>query len=387
MSPAATWDATIIVEQAFDLRLDALCSISASVLLFYDYLLTLDKEAGLFWKKKISGASLLFLCNRYLTLLTRVSATVDLCQYVPWAVFSGLRAHALSRHTPLGILVFLLSLGPDVVNLIKLANGVSGIFSGPVWAVESCAEGGADIMPLPQQSCIDYARTSSCDPKYVIISRCCLITADVILLLITWISLWRTVIYVSGKPTRLPFTKVLLRDGTIYFIIILTMNILHLAFALPSVSVSHPTEGTHSASSRNFSQITVFTKPITAILVSRFLIDLQEANQRSAMVPSDDLLHFSTAASSNTGSLRFASVVSSLGATFSSLGVSESDIESEEGTCEGELEDGTCMENISATHRGTWSCEDDCSAGTSQRDARSTPSPGATLVVVDAHDP
>ncbi len=101
MSPAATWDGTIIVEQAFDLyvlpsrcllalpahpfspsrRLDALCSISASgmsaprvrslrhdraqrrrhitVLLFYDYLLTLDKEAGLFWKKKISGASLL----------------------------------------------------------------------------------------------------------------------------------------------------------------------------------------------------------------------------------------------------------------------------------------------------------------------------------------
>lgn len=165
----------------------------------------------------------------------------------------------------------------------------------------------------------------------------------------------------------------------------------------------------HSASSRNFSQITVFTEPyvpglkshrrcsltpccpfprrITAILVSRFLIDLQEANERSAMVPSDDLMQFSTAASSNTGSLRFASVVSSLGATFSSLGVSESDIESEEGTCEGELEDGTCMEDISATHRGTWSCEDDCSAGTSQLDARSTPSPGATLVVVDAHDP
>ena len=121
---------------------------------------------------------------------------------------------------------------------IKYAYGLSG-FSGPVWAVESCAEGGADIMPLPHLSCIDYARTSSCEPRcgccaclclcseeieyadkrlvriysVVIISRSLLITADVILIFITWISLWRRVVYVSGKHTRLSFTKVLLRDG------------------------------------------------------------------------------------------------------------------------------------------------------------------------------
>ena len=47
----------------------------------------------------------------------------------------------------------------------------------------------------------------------VIISRSLLITADVILIFITWISLWRRVVYVSGKHTRLSFTKVLLRDG------------------------------------------------------------------------------------------------------------------------------------------------------------------------------
>ena len=47
----------------------------------------------------------------------------------------------------------------------------------------------------------------------VIISRSLLITADVILIVITWISLWRRVVYISGKHTRLSFTKVLLRDG------------------------------------------------------------------------------------------------------------------------------------------------------------------------------
>ncbi|RPD55658.1 hypothetical protein L227DRAFT_656701 [Lentinus tigrinus ALCF2SS1-6] len=398
MSSAPDLDTYTIIEQFFDLRLDALCSISASVLLFYDYILTFDKEVGLFWKR-ISGASLLFLVNRYMTLLTqifdvvqfttdmsdescakfsKVAATVDLCQYVPWAVFSGLRAYALSRYKPLGILVFLLSLGPDVVNLVKYAYGLSG-FSGPVWAVESCAEGGADITPLPQLSCIDYTRTSSCEPKFVIISRSCLLVADLILILITWVSLWKRVVYVSGKLKRLAFTKVLLWDGTIYFIVILTMNVLHLAFSLPSVS--------RSPSSRNFSQITVFTEPITAILVSRFLIDLQEANRKPTMASSDDPLHFSTGASSNIGSLRFASVVSSLGATISGPGGSDdSDLES----CE--TEDGIRLESISksAVHRRTWTNSDESEAGPSttpcgpsQRDARSTPSSGATLVATD----
>ncbi|RPD69066.1 hypothetical protein L226DRAFT_617051 [Lentinus tigrinus ALCF2SS1-7] len=394
MSSAPDLDTYTIIEQFFDLRLDALCSISASVLLFYDYILTFDKEVGLFWKR-ISGASLLFLVNRYMTLLTQifdvVQFTTDMsderslrkiqqssrdCGSVPIRALG--RAYALSRYKPLGILVFLLSLGPDVVNLVKYAYGLSG-FSGPVWAVESCAEGGADITPLPQLSCIDYTRTSSCEPKFVIISRSCLLVADLILILITWVSLWKRVVYVSGKLKRLAFTKVLLWDGTIYFIVILTMNVLHLAFSLPSVS--------RSPSSRNFSQITVFTEPITAILVSRFLIDLQEANRKPTMASSDDPLHFSTGASSNIGSLRFASVVSSLGATISGPGGSDdSDLES----CE--TEDGIRLESISksAVHRRTWTNSDESEAGPSttpcgpsQRDARSTPSSGATLVATD----
>ena len=48
-----------------------------TVLLFYDYILTLDKEAKLFWKRKISGPSLLFLSNRYLTVLTQVLDVVQ----------------------------------------------------------------------------------------------------------------------------------------------------------------------------------------------------------------------------------------------------------------------------------------------------------------------
>ena len=41
-----------------------------SALLAYEYLITLDREIALFWKRKLTGASVLFLCTRYLALFS-----------------------------------------------------------------------------------------------------------------------------------------------------------------------------------------------------------------------------------------------------------------------------------------------------------------------------
>ena len=38
-------------------------------LVFYDYVITLDHEINLFWKRKFTGATILFLLNRYLLVL------------------------------------------------------------------------------------------------------------------------------------------------------------------------------------------------------------------------------------------------------------------------------------------------------------------------------
>ena len=35
----------------------------------YEYLLTLDQEVNLFWRRKLTGASVLYFLNRYLLLL------------------------------------------------------------------------------------------------------------------------------------------------------------------------------------------------------------------------------------------------------------------------------------------------------------------------------
>ncbi|KAI0794719.1 hypothetical protein C8Q74DRAFT_1407218 [Fomes fomentarius] len=71
--------------------------------------------------------------------------------------------------------------------------------------------------------------------------------------------------------------------GTIYFIVLLCLNVCHLSFSLANIFIF--TDGSP------ISYISTFTKPITTILVSHFLLDLQEAYQRTVRVDSDDVLN------------------------------------------------------------------------------------------------
>ncbi|KAI0365139.1 hypothetical protein BV20DRAFT_1056669 [Pilatotrama ljubarskyi] len=126
------------------------CGVSALVLVVDDHLVNLDREIAFFWRRKASGASVLYFLNRYNMLhqsawgvaaLARLSET-----YVPWAgeppksclerralsyrylAFAALRVLALSAASPRGfnhasarwsvmMLVLLLSLVPVGVNI------------------------------------------------------------------------------------------------------------------------------------------------------------------------------------------------------------------------------------------------------------------------------
>ncbi|KAI0662103.1 hypothetical protein C8Q70DRAFT_627273 [Cubamyces menziesii] len=57
-------------------------------------------------------------------------------------------------------------------------------------------------------------------------------------------------------------------SGTVYFVALLIMNVLHLTLTLTSiVDIRSPV-----------SQVTILTDPLTAILICRFLLALQSAN-------------------------------------------------------------------------------------------------------------
>lgn len=47
-----------------------ICAVTA--LLAYEYLLTLTREIALFWKRRLTGASVLFFLNRYIVLALHI---------------------------------------------------------------------------------------------------------------------------------------------------------------------------------------------------------------------------------------------------------------------------------------------------------------------------
>ncbi|TBU41866.1 hypothetical protein BD309DRAFT_964364 [Dichomitus squalens] len=91
-------------------------------------------------------------------------------------------------------------------------------------------------------------------------------------------------------------------DGTVYFSTLVVLNCLHLTFTLLSIDL------TALAST---SAITTFTTPISAILVSRFLLRLQSPSLRGVgSIPSSQ-----TSATNLDRSIIFDRVFGSLGAS------------------------------------------------------------------------
>ncbi|KAH9858060.1 hypothetical protein C2E23DRAFT_719228 [Lenzites betulinus] len=121
-------------------------SLTFVALLVYEYIITFDQEVNLFWRRKSTGATILFLTTRYMGLISdaimgaatcftmsdqvcamvvKIQSVLSISQYVLWAAFSGLRTLALSgMKWPLALLVFVLSLGPLGTNLVRIFSVV-----------------------------------------------------------------------------------------------------------------------------------------------------------------------------------------------------------------------------------------------------------------------
>ncbi|RPD53389.1 hypothetical protein L226DRAFT_576295 [Lentinus tigrinus ALCF2SS1-7] len=261
-------------------------NIAAAVLLIYDYVITFDREVELFWtSNSLTAAPVLFYTTRYVGLLSvilarvkavpgislehshsyprasrvilciscgilvKVGATVDYFQAIPVGVFSGLRVFALSKGSwTLSIIVFMLSVVPFGTNMSLFNMGLTGTID----PIDGC---GASVR----------------------------------------ITLQRTI---------MGFAAILLWNGTIYFIALLLMSVLHVIFTVTSVFFG----GVGSA-------LSLLEPPLTSILVWRFMIDLQDANQSHLKMGSDDPLYLTT---NNAGSLSFTRAIGSVGAMFTS---------------------------------------------------------------------
>ncbi|RPD73047.1 hypothetical protein L226DRAFT_572502 [Lentinus tigrinus ALCF2SS1-7] len=310
------------------------CGFASLSLLVYEYAITFGREVDFFWRRKFTGASLLFFLNRYFPLVVNAVSFVGLAPlsdkgyvfnnrarlaisrhspvHTMGRSFSALRVFALSgRHWPLAILVFLLAAMPFMINCYTYTFLKS--LNDPVFGCEatryiSPSLTKASVPPLsPYAYCSrltmstanPFAFALNADPAVTIVSRTCLMASDVLVIITTWAATRNTVnLHGPNRGIGHTFAGTLLRDGTVYFVVLLVLNALHLTFTmLPIVD----------ASLAPVSYITLFTEPITAVLVSRFMLNLQAVNRRAINGDSQRTLTL------QIGSVNFERVIGSLG--------------------------------------------------------------------------
>ncbi|KAJ3556423.1 hypothetical protein NM688_g2035 [Phlebia brevispora] len=97
-------------------------------------------------------------------------------------------------------------------------------------------------------------------------TRASVIAADAIVLLVTWVKTWHTYKTASRVDVHVPLSYLILRDGTIYFMILLALNVLQILVV--GVSVFEKLEPVNS-----------FIVTLTPILISRFILNLRDANE------------------------------------------------------------------------------------------------------------
>ncbi|KAI0794461.1 hypothetical protein C8Q74DRAFT_1445830 [Fomes fomentarius] len=284
---------------------------AASAFLIYDIIVTLDSEVNNFWAGRLTGAKALFFANRYIALLSivamiatngllsdkgctsleRMVTVTQSLMFVPWAAFSAARAYVLGNNKPLSIFLFLCFLMPLGVNLAPLVLGITGE-ADPIFG---CT--------------LKLNITTDLSVKFVLMARLPLILADAILVFITWWSPHTRDVRRSLRHSdSWSFSTILLQNGTIYFIVMFILNVAHLVFSMEAIF-----------GSGNESFITTFTSPLTSVLVSRFLLQLQQAHKRTVRVPSDHALHLGDESDPHTG---MDGIIGSLGSVIT-IGIAE----------------------------------------------------------------
>ncbi|KAH9925482.1 uncharacterized protein B0H18DRAFT_1008659 [Fomitopsis serialis] len=142
-----------------------------------------------------------------------------------WAAFSALRVFAVSgRNWRLASFVFALSMVPVGTNLASDIRETYAIIEVP-WYGPAC-----DLTSLLS------AKTSL---TLLILTRACLIAADVFVLAVTWRNTYKIKKEASVMNMRTPTITLLLRDGAM----LLVLNVLHLALEITNVHMTDDMAG------------------------------------------------------------------------------------------------------------------------------------------------
>ncbi|KAI0721020.1 hypothetical protein C8T65DRAFT_556597, partial [Cerioporus squamosus] len=208
--------------------------LAVFAVLLFEYLTTFDREVQFAWGRKSSWARTIFLLNRYLSIVEYLVVLGPLLPTVNYfrmthslpVAFAGLRVYAISaRSRVVTMIVVLLAVVPAVTNAY-VASLTSIVLSDL-----GCMSG----MDLSLLTWIEF-----------------------VLILFTW----GTMHVARTLHVQMSFTLLILREGVLYFGVMLSLNIVQISFDFLQVG--------------SFSFIVPFLNVIIPILISRFFLDLDD---------------------------------------------------------------------------------------------------------------
>ncbi|EKM57574.1 uncharacterized protein PHACADRAFT_206470 [Phanerochaete carnosa HHB-10118-sp] len=267
--------------------------IAASVLVFHDYLTTLDQEVRTVWQQKLSAVSLLIVSTRWMLLLQAMFALFTLiphgklkvlramssCEATFWmstiiglatpaqtAVFSALRVCAMwNRNYVLFTIVLVLSLPQEIINVYALADSSFEYFPPPIDACVNFFNYSDEV----NDACMF---SPTCPLFLLFVTRIPLIVADLLVLVLTWMKTYRQYREARALNIKSPLTTYFIHDGTIYFIVLLILNISQIvSFFFTSIGILAP-----------------FTSIMPQILVCRFMMNLRLLSHGSSTTSEDE---------------------------------------------------------------------------------------------------
>ncbi|KAI0653342.1 hypothetical protein C8Q70DRAFT_927948 [Cubamyces menziesii] len=294
------------------------CIIASSALLWFDFALTLPTEYRRIWKRRFTGATIVYLFTRYIAVIERIFFVLEV---LVWN--SSDKANSAARcggitHTD-DTLLFLNYLAFSAFTCLRV-YGVWGRDWKPLLVVlpltlvkPLCSIYEATryipVQAGPPFGCVYiYTLSDSLLSKYVHFSattKATTIAADGILIVLTWIKTFGIKRDSMQAGVRAPLATLLLRDGTAYFLVLLVIQLVTIISNKVSPSCS----------------LTIwlvwpyFDQVLTVIFLSRFMLDLRglyfadraRCDAESSLHWSDVQFHGFTAAN----------VVGNMGATLS----------------------------------------------------------------------
>ncbi|TFK85827.1 hypothetical protein K466DRAFT_664212 [Polyporus arcularius HHB13444] len=256
--PLAIPSLAYLTSDILDGRITYSCTAAAGCLLIYDYILTLPAEIELFWRWESSGAAALFFATRYVVVPVVGMVTVCTLWQNPKALYADSCLPSAIIYQVFAVLQFL---PYSAFSALRVRGFVgSSRTKTSYWDAELACQ--------LHQMWFYLVR------NFILLSRLSVIVADTIVISFIAASAYKGRDVYRMMPEGTPsFIRLLFRDGSIYFGVTFLLNCLHVT--MTALHASFVTTNDMGASN-----VTIFTDPLTAILVWRALINLRRLNKR-----------------------------------------------------------------------------------------------------------